>query len=329
MPLNSWIIAISPGVTIDLVEHVGLVGRDDGDAEDLAESGGEDEQPDQRPHQRGDEAFALMHEAQRLAPDDAGQAGRDTAPSRSRAVRLLVLMPTVLGGARAGQRGERRAQVGGPCVGDQSPPRRRRRARGRGAARTTSSSGAISSSRCVAHSTADAALGDQPAHMREDAPISTRHRGRRWVRRAPAGSAGAAARARSRRAASARRRGCAPPRRPARPDRPAASTSRARAARLAAADAVQGRVIEQVLLHRQVEVERARLEHDAEPPQRLARRARDVVALDRDAAVARVEQPGDQREQRRLARAVQPEQRREATAAPPRGSRPDRAGRVP
>ena len=60
---------------IDLVEDVGFVGRDDGDAQHLAESGGEDEEPDQRPHQRGDEAFALMQEAQRLAPHDAVEAG--------------------------------------------------------------------------------------------------------------------------------------------------------------------------------------------------------------------------------------------------------------
>ena len=60
---------------IDLVEDVGLVGRDDGDAEHLAESGGEDEQPHQRPHQRRDKTLALMQEAQRLAPHDAVEAG--------------------------------------------------------------------------------------------------------------------------------------------------------------------------------------------------------------------------------------------------------------
>ncbi len=54
-------------------------------------------------------------------------------------------------------------------------------------------------------------------------------------------------------------------------------------ARLAPADAVQGGVIQQVLHHREIEVERARLEHDAEEPQRLARRARDVMAEDADA----------------------------------------------
>ena len=40
----------------------------------------------------------------------------------------------------------------------------------------------------------------------------------------------------------------------------------------APADAVQGGVIKQVLPNRQVEVERARLEHHAEQPQRFARR---------------------------------------------------------
>ena len=43
-------------------------------------------------------------------------------------------------------------------------------------------------------------------------------------------------------------------------------------ARLAPADAVQGGVIEQVLRHREVEIERTRLEHDAEQPQRFAGR---------------------------------------------------------
>jgi hypothetical protein len=41
---------------------------------------------------------------------------------------------------------------------------------------------------------------------------------------------------------------------------------------------VQGGVIEQVLRHREVEIERARLEHHAEQPQRFAGRARDVMA---------------------------------------------------
>src|SRR6185369_9723501 len=61
--------------------------QDDGEAEHLTEAGGEDEQPHQRPHQCGDEAFALMQEAKRLAPHDAVQAGeifakREAAPDR-------------------------------------------------------------------------------------------------------------------------------------------------------------------------------------------------------------------------------------------------------
>ena len=51
-------------------------------------------------------------------------------------------------------------------------------------------------------------------------------------------------------------------------------------ARLAPADAVQRGVIEQVLHHREIEIERARLEHHAEQPQRFAGRAPDVVAED-------------------------------------------------
>ena len=83
-------------------------------------------------------------------------------------------------------------------------------------------------------------------------------------------------------------------------------------ARLAPADAVQGCVIEQVLHHREVEVERARLEHHAQQPQRLARRASDVVTENADAAALNSEQPRDQREQRALAGAIETEQRGEA-----------------
>src|SRR5262249_27905091 len=59
---------------IDLIEHIGVVRRDNGDAEHLTEPDREDEQPDQRPHQRRDEAFALMQEAQAFAPDDTAKA---------------------------------------------------------------------------------------------------------------------------------------------------------------------------------------------------------------------------------------------------------------
>ena len=79
----------------------------------------------------------------------------------------------------------------------------------------------------------------------------------------------------------------------------------------APADAVQGGVIQQVLPHRQIEVERARLEHDPEPPQRFARCCADVVAENADAAALNSEQPRHQREQRALAGTVEPEQGRE------------------
>ena len=63
------------GRDIDLVENIGFVWRDDGDAEHLTEAGSEDEQPHQRPDQRRNKTFALMHEAQGLAPHNAVQAG--------------------------------------------------------------------------------------------------------------------------------------------------------------------------------------------------------------------------------------------------------------
>ena len=86
MPLNSWIIAIRPGRDVDLVEDIGLVRRDDRDAEDLAEAGGEDEQPYQRSDQRRDEALALVQESQRLAPGDAVQADEILAEREARVV---------------------------------------------------------------------------------------------------------------------------------------------------------------------------------------------------------------------------------------------------
>ncbi len=74
---------------------------------------------------------------------------------------------------------------------------------------------------------------------------------------------------------------------------------------------MQRGVIEQVLRHREVEIERARLEHHAEQPQRLARACADVMAEDADAPGLDAEQPGDQREQRALAGAVEAKQRGE------------------
>jgi len=59
-------------------------------------------------------------------------------------------------------------------------------------------------------------------------------------------------------------------------DRPSqcARAPRAAQACFAPVNAVQGGVIEQVLRHREIEVERARLEHDAQQPQRFAQGAR-------------------------------------------------------
>jgi hypothetical protein len=75
---------------------------------------------------------------------------------------------------------------------------------------------------------------------------------------------------------------------------------------------VEAGVIGEVLADGKLQVERARLEHDAEPAQRLGRLAADVIAEHGDAAGATVVEPGDQRKQRRLARAVQAEQGAEA-----------------
>src|SRR6202012_895443 len=63
-----------PRRDIDLIGDVGLVGRDDRDAEHLAEAGCEDEEPHQWAHQRRYETLALMQEAQGLAPHDAVEA---------------------------------------------------------------------------------------------------------------------------------------------------------------------------------------------------------------------------------------------------------------
>ena len=77
---------------------------------------------------------------------------------------------------------------------------------------------------------------------------------------------------------------------------------------IAPGDAVQGGMIQQVLRHREVEIERARLKHHAEQPQRLARRLRDVMAENTDMAALDAEQPRDQRKQGALAGAVQAQQ---------------------
>src|SRR3984957_7699117 len=66
---------------IDLVENIGVIGRHDRDAERLAKSGCENEQPDQRAHQCGNEALALVEKAQALAPYDAVEADQALRPA--------------------------------------------------------------------------------------------------------------------------------------------------------------------------------------------------------------------------------------------------------
>src|SRR5258706_14850626 len=83
-------------------------------------------------------------------------------------------------------------------------------------------------------------------------------------------------------------------------------------ARLAPVDAVQGGMIQQVLRDREIEVERARLEHHATEPVRFAGLKADVVAEDADASGLDAEQPRHQREQRAFAGTVEAKQRREA-----------------
>src|SRR5215210_3331560 len=80
----------------------------------------------------------------------------------------------------------------------------------------------------------------------------------------------------------------------------------------ATANAVQRTVIEQVLPQGQVEIQRAALKHDAETLQRCRGAAADVVPENADLAADVVVEAGDQREQRRLAGAVETEEHDEA-----------------
>src|SRR5215472_14381188 len=82
--------------------------------------------------------------------------------------------------------------------------------------------------------------------------------------------------------------------------------------RIAPADAVEGGVIEQVLHHREIEIEGTRLEHHAEQPQGLAGRASDIVTENGNAPGLDCEQPRHKREQGALSRAVEAKQGREA-----------------
>ena len=60
---------------------------------------------------------------------------------------------------------------------------------------------------------------------------------------------------------------------------------------IAPADAVQSSVVEQVLHHREIEIERAGLEHHAHEPKRFAGRLADIVAENPDVAGLDSEQP--------------------------------------
>src|SRR4029079_1666975 len=77
---------------------------------------------------------------------------------------------------------------------------------------------------------------------------------------------------------------------------------------LAVADAVQRRMIGQVLDDREVEIEGARLEYDADHAQRFARLRSDVVAENADLTMLNRVEARQQREQRALPGSVETEQ---------------------
>jgi hypothetical protein len=81
----------------------------------------------------------------------------------------------------------------------------------------------------------------------------------------------------------------------------------------APADAMQGGMIEQVLAQAEIEVEGARLEHDAELRQGRGALAAHVEAQDPDRSGGAVMKPGDQREQGRLAGSIETKESREGT----------------
>jgi hypothetical protein len=72
-------------------------------------------------------------------------------------------------------------------------------------------------------------------------------------------------------------------------------------------------MVGQVLVDGEIEVERARLEYYAQPPQRFAGGTANIVAEDADRAVARVVEVADQGEQRRLAGSVEAEKHGESS----------------
>ena len=99
MALNKQDHADKPGYDVDLIEDVGFVRRNDRHAENLAEAGGENEKPDERPDERREEPLALMQKAQNLAPDDAAEAGE--IAQRSEAARFFRYFRAGRGRGRA------------------------------------------------------------------------------------------------------------------------------------------------------------------------------------------------------------------------------------
>ncbi len=62
-----------PGHDVHLIGDVGVVGRDDGDAQCRAKAGGEHQQPQQGPYQGAEQPGALQHETQPFARYDAAE----------------------------------------------------------------------------------------------------------------------------------------------------------------------------------------------------------------------------------------------------------------
>ena len=164
----------------------------------------------------------------------------------------------------AGRRRRRRRHRPPPAPGLDAARRRHRRA-------------VTSSSRCVAHSTATPRSRTSPRTWRTIADLDA-------TSSPTVGSSSTSTRG----SMQQRARDLDPPHLPARqfPHLVARAIGQVdvgqhvlRApARLAPADAVQRRVVQQVVHHRDIEIERARLEHHAQLAQRLARLARHAMA---------------------------------------------------
>lgn len=79
--------------------------------------------------------------------------------------------------------------------------------------------------------------------------------------------------------------------------------------RLAFTDAMQGRVVHEILRDREIEIESARLEHHAEHAQSFPRIAPNVVTEDANVPRLDIKQSRDEREKGAFAGAVKPKQR--------------------